>query len=69
VLPIGGLKQKALAAHAAGLTDVVIPERNRADLDDIPEDVKQELRFHPVMTLDEVLALALEPEATAHALS
>jgi ATP-dependent Lon protease len=69
VLPIGGLKQKALAAHAAGLTDVVIPERNRADLDDIPEDVKAELRFHPVMTLGEVLALALEPEATAHALS
>jgi ATP-dependent Lon protease len=69
VLPIGGLKQKALAAHAAGLTDVVIPERNRADLDDIPEDVKTELRFHPVMTLGEVLALALEPEATAHALS
>jgi ATP-dependent Lon protease len=69
VLPIGGLKQKALAAHAAGLTDVVIPERNRADLDDIPEDVKKELRFHPVMTLGEVLALALEPEATAHALS
>ncbi len=61
VLPIGGLKQKALAAHAAGLTDVIIPERNRADLDDVPEDVKAELRFHPVMTLDEVLALALEP--------
>jgi ATP-dependent Lon protease len=62
VLPIGGLKQKVLAAHAAGLTDVIIPERNRADLDDIPEDVKTELSFHPVMTLSEVLALALEPE-------
>jgi ATP-dependent Lon protease len=69
VLPIGGLKQKALAAHAAGLTDVIIPERNRADLDDVPEDVKAELSFHPVMTLDEVLALALEPASTAHALS
>jgi ATP-dependent Lon protease len=68
VLPIGGLKQKALAAHAAGLTDVIIPERNRADLEDIPEDVKAEMSFHPVMTLDEVLALALEP-ATEHALS
>jgi ATP-dependent Lon protease len=67
VLPIGGLKQKALAAHAAGLTDVIIPERNRADLDDVPEDVKAEVSFHPVMTLDEVLALALEP-APAHAL-
>ena len=68
VLPIGGLKQKVLAAHAAGLTDVIIPERNRADLDDVPEDVKAELSFHPVMTLDEVLALALEPESSAHAL-
>ena len=63
VLPIGGLKQKALAAHAAGLTDVIIPERNRADLDDIPEDVRDELTFHPVMTLGEVLELALEPPA------
>jgi ATP-dependent Lon protease len=61
VLPIGGLKQKVLAAHAAGLTDVVIPERNRADLDDVPEHVREELRFHPVMSLDEVLDLALEP--------
>ncbi|HLM35383.1 MAG TPA: endopeptidase La, partial [Gaiellaceae bacterium] len=69
VLPIGGLKQKVLAAHAAGLTDVIIPERNRADLDDVPADVKEELTFHPVMTLDEVLALALEPESVAHALS
>jgi ATP-dependent Lon protease len=61
VLPIGGLKQKALAAHAAGLTDVVIPERNRADLDDVPADVREELAFHPVMSLGEVLDLALEP--------
>ena len=61
VLPIGGLKQKVLAAHAAGLTDVVLPERNRADLDDVPEKVRDEMRFHPVMSLDEVLDLALEP--------
>jgi ATP-dependent Lon protease len=60
VLPIGGLKQKVLAAHAAGLTDVVIPERNRADLDDVPQDVRDALTFHPVMTLGEVLDLALE---------
>src|SRR5216117_2483082 len=65
VLPIGGLKQKALAAHAAGLTDVIIPERNRADLDDVPEDVRNEMSFHPVMSLDEVLALALEPAPAA----
>jgi ATP-dependent Lon protease len=62
VLPIGGLKQKVLAAHAAGLTDVIIPERNRADLDDVPEDVREAMRFHPVMTLGEVLELALEPK-------
>ncbi len=65
VLPIGGLKQKALAAHAAGLTDVVMPERNRADLDDIPADVREELAFHPVMSLGEVLDLALEPKPHA----
>jgi ATP-dependent Lon protease len=63
VLPIGGLKQKALAAHAAGLTDVIIPERNRAELDDVPEDVREGMCFHPVMTLGEVLELALEPKA------
>jgi ATP-dependent Lon protease len=63
VLPIGGLKQKVLAAHAAGLTDVIIPERNRADLDDVPEGVRESMRFHPVMTLGEVLELALEPKA------
>jgi ATP-dependent Lon protease len=62
VLPIGGLKQKVLAAHAAGLTDVIIPERNRADLDDVPEDVREAMHFHPVMTLGEVLELALEPQ-------
>jgi ATP-dependent Lon protease len=67
VLPIGGLKQKVLAAHAAGLTDVIIPERNRADLDDVPEDVREAMRFHPVLSVDEVLELALEP-APDHAL-
>jgi len=61
VLPIGGLKQKVLAAHAAGLTDVILPERNRADLDDVPEHVRDEMIFHPVMTIGEVLELALEP--------
>jgi ATP-dependent Lon protease len=68
VLPIGGLKQKVLAAHAAGLTDVILPERNRADLDDVPEDVREAMTFHPVMTIDEVLEVALEP-ARAEALS
>jgi ATP-dependent Lon protease len=62
VLPIGGVKQKVLAAHAAGLTDVILPERNRADLDEVPDDVREKMAFHPVMTIDEVLALALEGE-------
>jgi ATP-dependent Lon protease len=69
VLPIGGLKQKALAAHAAGLTDVVIPERNRPDLDDVPAEVRDALGFHPVMSLDEVLELALEPARDVAAVS
>jgi ATP-dependent Lon protease len=61
VLPIGGVKQKVLAAHAAGLTDVILPERNRGDLDDIPEEVREQMTFHPVMTVQEVLDRALEP--------
>jgi ATP-dependent Lon protease len=61
VLPIGGLKQKVLAAHAAGLTEVIIPERNRPDLEDVPEDVREAMTFHPVMSVSEVLDLALEP--------
>ena len=65
VLPIGGLKQKVLAAHAAGLTDVILPERNRGDIDDVPEHVRDEMRFHPVMTVGEVLELALEPKPIA----
>jgi ATP-dependent Lon protease len=67
VLPIGGLKQKVLAAHAAGLTDVILPERNRQDLDDVPEHVRDEMTFHPVISLDEVLELALEPASHLHA--
>jgi len=65
VLPIGGLKQKVLAAHAAGLTDVILPERNRGDLDDVPDDVREKMTFHPVMTIGEVLSLALEPAPVA----
>jgi ATP-dependent Lon protease len=68
VLPIGGLKQKVLAAHAAGLTDVILPERNRGDLDDIPQEVREQMTFHPVMTVQEVLDRALEPtrDVVAH---
>jgi ATP-dependent Lon protease len=67
VLPIGGVKQKVLAAHAAGLTDVVLPERNRGDLDDVPEEVRSAMTFHFAMTVDEVLGVALEPAPLAQA--
>ena len=63
VLPIGGLKQKVLAAHAAGLTEVILPQRNEADLDDVPSDVREQMQFHPVKSVDEMLALSLEPSA------
>jgi len=65
VLPIGGLKQKVLAAHAAGLTEVILPERNAPDLDDVPEDVRKQMQFHPVSAVSDVLALALDPKAIA----
>src|SRR4029077_8130855 len=67
VLPIGGLKQKVLAAHAAGLTEVIIPERNEPDLEDVPREVRDHMRFHVVNSVDQVLALALEPAVLAMA--
>ena len=67
VLPIGGLKQKVLAAHAAGLTEVIVPERNAADLDDVPRDVREHMTFHIVSSVAEVLALALEAMPLAKA--
>jgi ATP-dependent Lon protease len=59
VLPIGGVKQKLLAAHRAGLTDVIVPRRNEPDLDDVPESVRAEIHIYPVSTVAEVLSLAL----------
>jgi len=59
VLPIGGLKQKVLAAHRAGLTDVVLPVDNEPDLDDVPERVREQVTFHPVRDVREVLEIAL----------
>jgi ATP-dependent Lon protease len=60
VLPIGGLKEKSLAAKRAGINDVIIPKRNEKDLVDVPEEVMKALNFHPVENVDEVLKLALE---------
>src|SRR5262249_780668 len=65
VLPIGGVKQKVLAAHAAGLTEVILPERNRGDLDEVPADVREQVRFHHVTNVAEVLRLALETDPVA----
>jgi ATP-dependent Lon protease len=65
VLPIGGVKQKLLAAHRAGLGEVVIPARNAPDLDDVPQDVRDELVVHPMDDVRLVLELALEPAAAA----
>jgi ATP-dependent Lon protease len=61
VLPIGGVKQKVLAAHRAGLTEVVLPVRNGPDLDDVPETVRHAMKFHLAETVDDVLTAALEP--------
>src|SRR6266851_4107194 len=63
VLPIGGLKQKLLAAHRAGITTVLIPARNEPDLDDVPEKVRSALEIHLVSDVREVLETALEPAA------
>jgi ATP-dependent Lon protease len=60
VLPIGGVKQKVLAAHRAGLTEVILPLRNEADLDDVPESVRNSMTFYPVDSIGQVLELALE---------
>jgi len=60
VLPIGGLKEKVLAAHRAMIKDVIIPKENEKDLQDIPENVRKALNFHPVNNMDEVLTLAFD---------
>ena len=62
VLPIGGLKEKALSAHRAGLTTIIIPEENEKDIENIPESVRNDLTFIPVKHLDEVLEQALVEE-------
>jgi ATP-dependent Lon protease len=73
VLPIGGLKEKAVAAHRNAISHVIIPHGNIRDIDELPEDVRKGIRFHPVRTMDEVLGIALRahtavtPAALAHA--
>jgi ATP-dependent Lon protease len=65
VLPIGGVKQKVLAAHRMGLTEVILPKRNEKDIDDVPQSVREKLTFHFASRVAEVLEFALEPLAQA----
>jgi len=67
VLPIGGLKEKVLGAHRAGIKVIVLPKENEADIEDIPDEVRSQLSFHPVETLEEVLKIALAPEKDSEA--
>src|SRR5690606_22172067 len=65
VLPIGGVKEKLLGAHRAGIQHVILPAENAVELEDLPEDVRAELTVHPVSDLGEVLAIALLPPGEA----
>jgi ATP-dependent Lon protease len=67
VLPIGGVKEKVLGAHRAGITTIILPKENESHIDDIPEDVRKQLSFHFVRTLDEVFDIALLPAASGAA--
>jgi ATP-dependent Lon protease len=62
VLPIGGVKEKALAAHRLGITTIILPRDNEKDLSEIPEDIQKVLEFRLVENMDEVLSIALERE-------
>jgi hypothetical protein len=62
VLPVGGIREKALAARRYGITTFILPERNAVDIPDLPEEVRRDMTFVPVSLLDDVLKLALPPE-------
>ena len=64
-LPIGGVKQKVLAAHRMGLKEVILPKRNEKDIDDVPQTVREKMTFHLASRVEEVLKYALEPLAQA----
>jgi ATP-dependent Lon protease len=65
VLPIGGVKQKVLAAHRMGLTEVILPRRNEKDIDDVPQSVREKMKFHLASRVEDVLEHALEPSTKA----
>lgn len=62
MLPVGGIKEKVMAAHRNGLKNVILPKKNQDDLDDVPEDLQREINVHFVSTITEALNLALEEE-------
>ena len=64
VMPVGGIKEKLLAAHRAGITEVLVPARNEADLEEVPKDILAAMKIHLVSKVDEVLTLVLDPAAT-----
>jgi ATP-dependent Lon protease len=61
VLPVGGIKEKVLAAHRAGIKCIILPERNKLDLEEIPKQVLEDLEFHYVKEMDDVIQIALYP--------
>jgi ATP-dependent Lon protease len=67
VLPVGGIKEKVLAAHRAGIKRIILPERNKPDLEEVPEEIRNTLEFITVSKMDEVLAAALEEPVIAPA--
>src|SRR5208282_5223565 len=64
VLPVGGIKEKLLAAHRAGIREVLVPARNEPDLEELPKDIREAMHIHLIKRVDEVLALVLDPNAT-----
>lgn len=69
VLPVGGIKEKLLAAHRAGIKEIVMPSRNAKDLEDVPKDVLAELKINLISKISEILPIVLEPPAAPPAAS
>ena len=69
VLPVGGIKMKVLAGHRAGLTTIILPKRNERDLEELPEDVRDEMTFVPIEHIEEAIKIALLPEGTGTCIS
>jgi ATP-dependent Lon protease len=64
VLPVGGIKEKVLAARRSGITTLILPKKNEKDLEEVPDQVKKDMKFHFVQKMDEVIQIALKPQTT-----